>query len=546
MAALALAASNSALAADAGSVSFATGSVTAERAPAAALAKGDTILTEDNVITGEASRAQLLMIDGARIAIRPNSRLDIDEYVYGAGQAASGSAAVSTSSGNSSIMNLVKGGFRTITGAIGKENPSDYEVRTAVGVLGIRGTDFSLLLCTGDCASAPGVPQGAVIPDGLYIAVTDGTITFSNEVADIEVSAGEFAFIPFDTRKPGRLETTPPVFFDDSDLRFDPVDGSAKPAPPDDDGSPAGFDSRLGTRRAPESTRFELQGTESGDGSSETPKQSIQGIDRDGTPVDLTPGGPPDPQNRTISYSTGPLGAVDTMFSGTLDNEPGQYQLDAGNNLTGFGNLYPARTGPDIASFDIGSSANIDTGFDSMTVLRWGRWAGGTATITLSDSSDASQDLGNQSLHWVMSPEWTTAPVIPLLGLANYSLLGATSPSDNFGNTGVLGNATFQADFTNMIVDTSLVLDINGLNWSAVGQGDIGAAAQLPGHLFQGTYGAVITGGVTGGSGVFSGFFSQPGPVSDPSFPGGAGLTYSLQDQGGTITVSGAAAFGSP
>jgi hypothetical protein len=135
---------------------------------------------------------------------------------------------------------------------------------------------------------------------------------------------------------------------------------------------------------------------------------------------------------------------------------------------------------------------------------------------------------------------------MPVTGTADYTLIGSTSPTDNLGNAGVLGAATFSADFTNMRVDSTLVLDINGANWSAAGQGDIGTAAQLPAHLFQGLYGTVIVNGVTGGTGVFSGFFSQPGASSDPSFPGSAGLTYSLQDQGGITTVSGAAAFGNP
>jgi hypothetical protein len=156
IAALALSDANPLLAADAGTVTFASGSVSAERQPAEPLAKGDMVLVEDFVITGEASRAQLQMIDDAKIAIRAGSRVRIEEYVYASEESASGSAVV-TSDDNSSVLSLVKGGFRTITGAIGKEDPSDYEVRTAVGVLGIRGTDFAVLLCGGDCDTAPGV-----------------------------------------------------------------------------------------------------------------------------------------------------------------------------------------------------------------------------------------------------------------------------------------------------------------------------------------------------------------------------------------------------
>ncbi|MGI9271095.1 MAG: FecR family protein [Woeseiaceae bacterium] len=529
---------------EAGSVTFASGDVSAERQPAVALAKGDAVFSSDAVVTGSASRAQLTMSDGAKIAIRPDSRIVIDEYVFAAANSAG--TAVSTSD-DSSVISLVKGGFRSITGAIGKDNPQNYEVRTAVGVLGIRGTNFAVLLC-GDCNSAPGVPPGAVVPLGLYIMVDEGRIVFRNEIASIEVGAGEFAYIPFDTRQPTMLDKTPPVFIDDSDFRFQADTAGVQP----DDLPPTGFDSRLGTRReadssapppesnAPDST------SQDGRRDSSTPAQSIIGTDQDGTPVDLTPGAPPDPGNRSVTFSTGPLGAVDTIFSGTLDNMSGQYGFDVNANLTRFENLYPGRTGPGTASFELGSSNNVDTGFDAMTVMRWGRWSGGTATITLSDSSDASQDLGNQSVHWVSSPEWTTPTAMPVTGVANYSLIGSTSPTDSLGNTGILGSATFQADFTNMRVDSTLAIDINGSNWTAIGNGNIGAAAQLPAHLFQGTYGNVSVDGISGGTGLFSGFFSEPGASSDPSFPGGVGMTYSLQDMAGSTSISGAAVLGNP
>lgn len=527
-----------------GTVTFAIGDVQAERQPAIAMAKGDAVLSSDAVITASASRAQLTMSDGAKIAIRPDSRIVIDEYVFAA---ASPAGAAVSSSDDSSVISLVKGGFRSITGAIGKDSPQNYEVRTAVGVLGIRGTDFALLLC-GNCTAAAGVAPGTAIPQGLYIMVDEGSIVFRNEVANLDVGAGEFAFIPFDTRQPGLLQTAPPVFIDNSELRFEAETGSAN----DNDQAPSGFDSRLGVRREadpsappPESTAPDSSSQEGGrDGSA--PAQSIIGTDQDGNPIDLTPGAAPDPSNRSVTFSTGPLGAVDTIFSGTLDNMPGQYGFDTNGDLIRFDNLYPARTGPGTASFDIGSSNNVDTGFDAMTVMRWGRWSGGTATITLSDGSDANQDLGNQSLHWVSSPDWTAPAAMPITGVATYSLIGATSPTDNLGNTGVLGNAAFQADFTNMLVDSTLVIDINGSNWMATGNGNIGAAGQLPAHLFQGNYGTVSVDGISGGSGIFSGFFSEPGPTSDASFPGGVGMTYSLQDMAGSSSISGAAVFGNP
>jgi len=516
-----------AAAADAGSVLFAKGEVTAERAPAVALAKGDAVLDDDTISTGEASRAQLLMIDGAKIAIRPNSQLRIDEYSYSQDK----TQANITTTDDKSVMSLVKGGFRTITGAIGKENKEDYEVRTAVGVLGIRGTNFTVLLCSGDC--------GQNAEDGLYIGVTEGAIVFRNPAGEIVVKAGEFAFIPMATRQPEMLDAPPAVLIDDNDLRFD---GDA-------DGSKTGFDAKLGTRRSPESGVTEPQDDASEESTDPgAPKQPVIGTDPDGTPVDITGGDSPPPVNgRTISYSTGPLGRGSPLFSGTLGNEPAQTQLDVDNNLLGFTGPYPNASATDTAVFGIGTASNVETGFDSVTVLRWGRWAGGVAIGTLeSDGSDVSIDLGAQSLHWVSGPD-LPPPVMPITGSASYTLVGATSPTDNLGNTGVLGSATFSADFTNQVVDSTLIIDIAGSNWSANGTGRIGTAASLPAHLFSGSYIVDITGAVTGiGNGVFTGFFSEPGTTSDPAYPGGAGLTYSLQDGQGTVTVSGAAVFGDP
>ncbi len=544
-----------AMAQDAGTVIFAKGDVSAERQPPEPLVKGDAVRTNDTVVTGDASRAQLLMLDGAKIAIRPNSRLRIDEFSYTPPATA---GATVTSSNDKSVMSLVKGGFRTITGAIGKQNAADYEVRTAVGVLGIRGTDYTAVFCNGDCGWVPGVAAGAAIPDGLYLGVTAGVIVFRTSTTTIELKAGEYAFIPLDMPEPQRLDSPPAVLLDDNDLRFDPgkdpgSDPSTKPQPDDDDDT-TGFNTTLGTRRAPQSSSAQAWGSDSDqdpkdDGSrSDVPEQPIIATDPDGTPVDITPGTqPPQTDPRTTAFSGGPFGVLDTTFTGTDVNAAGQFRLGLNNNLLSFDTtLIDPTGGTDLATFDIGSASNVESGFDSMTVLRWGRWSGGTMTTTLaSDGSTDSINLANRSLHWISGPGGA-APSMPITGVANYTLVGSTSPTDEQGNVGTLGTANFRADFTNMLIDSTLNLTINTSNWIAAGNGMIGAQAGLAAHLFQGLYNSLMIDGVLGGSGSFSGFFSGPGPTSDPSFPGGAGLTYSLQDPQTGVLVSGAAVFGNP
>ncbi len=520
---------------DAGSVLFVKGDVSAEREPAVALAKGDLVLAGDTVVTGSASRAQLLMLDGAKVAIRPDSRLRIDEYAYNE----PGTDATVTSVDDKSVMSLVKGGFRTITGAIGKEDQSDYEVRTPVGVLGIRGTDYSAVLCRGDCNWVPGVAANAPIEDGLYLGVVDGRIAFTTPQTSIELGSGEYAFIPLTNKPPQMLDAPPKVLLDDNDL----VDANGSSA--------MGFNATLSERRrpdpsAPPADDGSANGNKRPDGNTpEAPKQPVIGINADGTPIDITPGTPPQQGSRSISYSTGPLGAFDATWSSSVFVGPGEFQLDSGNNVDSFSGPFPERQIPGVATYEIGTASLLDTGFDPMTVLRWGRWSGGTANITLSDGSVATQSLANQSLHWISGPEGAP-PVMPITGTANYTLIGSTSPTDTLGNTGVLGSATFQADFLAQRVDSTLNIDINGSSWTASGFGNIGATAGLPAHLFDGLYNTVSVDGIGGGFGEFSGFFSEPGPSSDPNIPGAVGLTYSLQDAQGATTVSGAAAFGNP
>ncbi len=531
-------------AAPAGTMIFVKGAVTAEREPSVLLAKGDGVLVGDTISTAAAARAQLLMLDGAKIAIRPNSRLKIEEYAYAQSATAANQANISTVS-DRSVTSLIKGGFRAITGAIGKADETAYEVRTPVGVLGIRGTDYTAVLCLGDCGSAPGVSPGEPLEDGLYLGVMTGTIFFRNEFGEFDIHAGEYAFVSMADRTLRQLSGPPSIFLDGYDVSLgeDDVGG----------GPPLRFDGKLGTRREPGKPALDDDGSENNDQDGrESPALPLLGTDPDGNVIDITPGESPQPGNRTIAFSLGSLGPTGTSFVGVQDNSPGEYQTDLFNNLTGFASGYPADPNsvvfiPRFGQYGIGTSTLSESGFDALTVLRWGRWSGGTVDIILASGADVSQDLGNQSLHWISGPE-NGVPVMPITGTAIYSLIGATSPTDNAGNIGVLGSASFFADFTRQFVSSDLTINIGGSVWNASGTGSMGAAGNvaLPAHLFFGIYNNVDVDGIAGGSGIFNGFFSEPGPSSNPDVPGGVGLTYTLLDELGTTEVTGAAAFGNP
>ena len=234
----------------------------------------------------------------------------------------------------------------------------------------------------------------------------------------------------------------------------------------------------------------------------------------------------------------------DFVTGGTFVSRAGaaSYDLDGEFNLTSVPGVANTVTA-DAARYTIGSGVQVESDVSPLVMLRWGRWSGGSATVTnLVANSTYSLDLSQRSLHCVESADSATPPVIPQSGSATYALIGATSPTDRAGHSGMLNNASLSADFTHQTVGASLDLTVNNVNVIATGAGSIGASAGLAAHQFKGT----ITSGVVSGSGAtpsgsFSGFFSSP--ASTPAgAPGGAGLSYTVTDGHG-LTVDGAAAF---
>ena len=99
------------------------------------LKQGDFIYVNDEIMTTNRSFVVLQFEDGAKVTVRPDSTLIIETYLY------NGDA------GDAAELNLVSGGLRVITGAMAKNNPENYKVRTPVALMGVRGTEFSVMLC---------------------------------------------------------------------------------------------------------------------------------------------------------------------------------------------------------------------------------------------------------------------------------------------------------------------------------------------------------------------------------------------------------------
>lgn len=173
-----------AYAADAGRALFVFGDVKLEPAQgrAVSLKKNAELEVGDTIVTGANGRAQLLLNDNTKIALQPDTRFLIEAFNY----APAGSADVVVAA-NQAQFELLKGGFRSITGKAAKSNPEGFEVKTAVAVIGIRGTDFLGRLCDdSNC--------GQGVDPGLYLGVNSGAIFTRVNGQEYDVYDDRFGF----------------------------------------------------------------------------------------------------------------------------------------------------------------------------------------------------------------------------------------------------------------------------------------------------------------------------------------------------------------
>lgn len=132
----------------------------------AEVGQGDTINTADG-------RVQLRFVDGAYVSLQPQSQFRIDEFRYNGQQDGS----------EKGFFSLLKGGLRTITGLVGRNNKSAYQVTTTVATIGIRGTEYTIFYGKSVSGSV-GEGEIKVCNGGGCMNVTNGE---SYYVADADV-----------------------------------------------------------------------------------------------------------------------------------------------------------------------------------------------------------------------------------------------------------------------------------------------------------------------------------------------------------------------
>lgn len=134
--------------------------------------RGDAVAVGDVVATDDASEAGITASDGTRMMLRAKSRLEVTDYRF---EPANNNA-------GAFVTNLLRGGLRMVTGLIGKAQPRNQRVTTNTATVGIRGTDFEVVVIDADAAD---------LREGTYDHVFDGA-------TNISLATGETLDVPKD------------------------------------------------------------------------------------------------------------------------------------------------------------------------------------------------------------------------------------------------------------------------------------------------------------------------------------------------------------
>jgi len=99
---------------------------------------GDKLQEKDNVITNDKAKVQIIFTDETIVTIGKNSDFSIGEYLFEDNQEPVAK------------FSMLKGAMRTITGKIGKIAPDKFTVTAKTATIGIRGTNFSVVVGEND------------------------------------------------------------------------------------------------------------------------------------------------------------------------------------------------------------------------------------------------------------------------------------------------------------------------------------------------------------------------------------------------------------
>jgi hypothetical protein len=155
-------------------------------------AKGDKVFEGESIVTGRDGEVHLTMEDSGFIGVRPDTRMRFTKYQ------ARGEPT------DTSVIGLLKGAVRSVTGWIGRYNGDRYKIRTPTATIGIRGTDHETLVI--EQGQKDGEP-------GTYEKVNIGGTTLQTKQGKVDVEPNRAGFVSHRAGSRPQLLTEVPRFF---------------------------------------------------------------------------------------------------------------------------------------------------------------------------------------------------------------------------------------------------------------------------------------------------------------------------------------------
>jgi hypothetical protein len=148
--------------------------------------KGDAVNEGDTLSSTTKASVKIKLRDGGLITMRSNTEFKIDSFKFNGKQDGS----------EQSFFSLLKGGFRSVTGLIGKLHKQNYRIVTPSATLGIRGTDHEILFV------APGSELAKFSAVGTYDKVNSGATTLTNDKGTIAILPKQMGYVAAPDQKP--------------------------------------------------------------------------------------------------------------------------------------------------------------------------------------------------------------------------------------------------------------------------------------------------------------------------------------------------------
>lgn len=140
------------------------------------LSHGDAICVGDRITVANNAKAKIGFSDNAVLFLLANTEIQINDYYYSEKDAAHGR----------SLVALIRGDIRSVSGAISKQNPAQYAIKTPIASIHVIGTDFLVThLATHDGA----------LDTGTYTKVISGEVMVSSPTTKIHLRAGESSHV---------------------------------------------------------------------------------------------------------------------------------------------------------------------------------------------------------------------------------------------------------------------------------------------------------------------------------------------------------------